>query len=75
MLRIVLQRQRDRRYAASFQVAEFSIQDNHVHLIVEASGRVPHARDMLRSGVSGLVISLAKRLNTLLRRITRMGPR
>ena len=66
MLRKVLQRQRCRRYAASFQVVEFSIQDNHVHLIVEASGSVPHAHDMLRSGVSGLVISLAKRLNRLL---------
>jgi REP element-mobilizing transposase RayT len=68
MLRKVLQRQRDRRHAGSFQVVEFSIQDNHVHLIVEASGRAPHAHEMLRSGVSGLVISFAKRLNKLLRR-------
>jgi putative transposase len=70
MLRKALLRQRlpRRRYAHSFHVVEFSIQDNHIHLVVEAVGRQPHAHDMLRSGVSGLVISLAKRLNHLLRR-------
>ena len=68
MLRKALHRQRDRRYAPSFQVVEFSIQENHLHLIVEAVGRQAHAHDMLRSGVSGLVISFAKRLNRILRR-------
>jgi putative transposase len=70
MLRKALHAQRDprRRYARSFQVAEFSIQENHIHLVVEAVGRQPHAHDMLRSGVSGLAISFAKRLNRLLSR-------
>jgi REP element-mobilizing transposase RayT len=62
------QRQPDRRYAASFQVVEFSIQENHLHLVVEAVGRTAHAHDSLRSGVSGLAISFAKRLNRLLGR-------
>jgi len=66
MLRGVLFGQRRRRYAQAFQVVEFSIQDNHLHLIVEASG--PEAHDALRAGVSGLVIAFAKRLNTMLHR-------
>jgi REP element-mobilizing transposase RayT len=66
MLRSVLLDQRKRRYAASFQVVEFSIQDNHLHFIVEANG--PDAHRELRSGVSGLVIAFAKRLNMMLRR-------
>jgi len=70
MLRKALHRQRppDRRYARAFQVVEFSIQENHVHLVVEAVGRQPFAHDTLRSGVSGLAISFAKRLNGILRR-------
>jgi REP element-mobilizing transposase RayT len=70
MLRLALHRQRlpNRRYAYAFQVVEFSIQENHIHLVVEAVGRQPRAHDMLRSGVSGLAISFAKRLNSLLRR-------
>lgn len=67
MLRMVLHRQRTRRYARAFQVVEFSIQDDHLHLIVEATGR-EDAHDQLRSGVSGLVISFAKRLNKMLSR-------
>jgi REP element-mobilizing transposase RayT len=63
MLRTILWRQRKRRYRNDFQVVEFSIQDNHLHMIVEASGS-----DMLRSGVSGLVIAFAKRLNKMLSR-------
>lgn len=70
MLRKALHRQRrpDRRYARWFQVVEFSIQENHIHLVVEAVGRQPFAHDTLRSGVSGLAISFAKRLNRILRR-------
>jgi hypothetical protein len=67
MFRDVLRRQRRRRYAGSFQVVEFSIQANHVHLIVEATGG-EGAHDSLRSGVSGLVISFAKLMNGILRR-------
>ena len=63
VLRDVLFGQRKKRYAGDFQVVEFSIQENHVHLIVEAS-----ANDALRSGVSGLVIAFAKRLNKKLAR-------
>jgi REP element-mobilizing transposase RayT len=67
MFRDVLKKQRERRYAGAFQVVEFSIQGNHVHLIVEATGK-EDAHDWLRSGVSGLVISFAKRLNGILHR-------
>lgn len=67
MFREVLHKQRKRNYARAFQVAEFSIQDTHLHLIVEATGR-DDAHDALRSGMRGLVISLAMRLNNLLRR-------
>jgi putative transposase len=72
MLREVLCRQRQRRYAKIFQVVEFTIQDDHLHFIVEATGVVEtgmqDAPDALRSGVSGLVISFAKQLNKLLGR-------
>ena len=72
MLRAVLHKQRERRYAKTFQVLEFTIQDDPLHLIVEATGVVATgmvaAADSLRSGVSGLVISFAKRLNKLLLR-------
>jgi REP element-mobilizing transposase RayT len=67
MFREVLRRQRRRRYARSFKVIEFSIQPDHVHLVVEATGK-EDAHDWLRSGVSGLVISFAKQLNALLHR-------
>ena len=66
MFRSVLFDQRKRRYAATFQVVEFSVQDNHLHLIVEATGADAHRE--LRSGVSGLVIAFAKRLNMMLGR-------
>lgn len=67
ILRKALERQRRRRYAGAFKVVEFSIQPDHLHLIVEATG-AEDAHDWLRSGVSGLVISFAKQLNALLRR-------
>ena len=66
MFRSVLLDQRKRRYASSFQVVEFSVQQDHLHLIVEANG--PDAHRELRSGVSGLVIAFAKRLNMMLGR-------
>jgi hypothetical protein len=40
MLRDVLRRQQERRYAKIFQVVELTIQDDHLHLIVEATGVV-----------------------------------
>jgi REP element-mobilizing transposase RayT len=66
MFNSVLRDQRKRRYASSFQVVEFTVQENHLHLIVEARG--PAAHRELRAGVSGLVIAFAKRLNMILRR-------
>ncbi len=68
MLRRILERQRKRHYADAFQVVEFSIQDDHVHLIVEATGRKDTAPAALRAGISGFVIAFAKRLNRLLAR-------
>jgi REP element-mobilizing transposase RayT len=43
---------------ASFQIVHFSVQTNHVHLIVEAADRETIARKM-----AGFMISVAKRLN------------
>jgi putative transposase len=65
MLRRILERQTTRGYRDDFQVVHYSIQTNHLHLIVES-------RDnrAMRSGVSGLVIAFAKRLNEILERLT-----
>ena len=65
MLRGILQRQLRRRYRDEFQVVHYSIQSNHLHLIVESSDK-----RAMRAGVSGLVIAFAKRLNALLERLT-----
>ena len=72
MLQGVLRRQRSRYYAGAFRVAEFTIQDDHLHFVVEATGLAANggedAPDALRAGVSGLVIAFAKQLNKLLGR-------
>ncbi len=65
MLRCVMQRQVERRYGSDFQVVHYSVQSNHLHLIVEATDK-----RAMRAGVSGLVIAFAKRLNTILARLT-----
>jgi REP element-mobilizing transposase RayT len=65
MLRDVIDRQLERRYVGDFQVVHYSIQSNHLHLIVESRDK----RSM-RSGVSGLVVAFAKQLNKLLERLT-----
>jgi REP element-mobilizing transposase RayT len=67
-----------RRVAAAvpgFQIVHYSIQRDHVHLILEAeaprkdaSGARAAATALLRRGVSGLAVSLAKRINRLLHR-------
>ena len=49
-----------RKYTDVFRVLHFAIQDNHVHVMVEADD----AR-ALRSGVSGLVIAFARQLAKL----------
>ena len=65
MLRGILERQMKRRYRSDFQVVQYSIQSNHLHVVVESTDK-----RMMRSGVSGLVIAFAKRLNALLERLT-----
>jgi REP element-mobilizing transposase RayT len=69
LLAEVLRDQRRRRYKDDFRVIHFSIQANHLHLIVEADTERAQGRyDPLRSGVSGLEIAFARRLNMMLRR-------
>jgi REP element-mobilizing transposase RayT len=46
-----------------FRVVHYSVQDNHVHLIVEAEDS-----NALSSGVRGLMVRIARRVNRLLRR-------
>ena len=65
MLRAILEAQLQRRYRDHFQVVHYSLQSNHIHLIVESSDK-----RTMRSGVSGLVIAFAKRLNRILMRLT-----
>ena len=52
---------------ADFRVLEFSVQRDHVHLIVEAEGT-----SSLRSGIQGLAIRIARSLNRALRRVGRV---
>jgi REP element-mobilizing transposase RayT len=52
-----------RRASEQFRVVHFSVQHNHVHLLVEASDR-----RALSSGVSGLAIRIARYVNDLLSR-------
>jgi len=63
MLVRILHRQKKRAYAGDFQVVEYSIQKNHLHVILEAEDK-----SSLRSGASGLAIAFAKQLNKLLLR-------
>lgn len=46
---------------AEFRIAHYSVQDNHLHLIVEAQNE-----QALSSGVRGLEIRIARRVNRLL---------
>lgn len=46
-----------------FRVVHYSVQENHVHLIVEAEDT-----EALSSGVRGLMVRIARRVNRLLRR-------
>ena len=48
---------------SEFRITQFSIQTNHVHLLVEAE-----ARNALRHGLQGLGIRLAKTVNRMLGR-------
>ena len=69
----VLAAQRKRSYKDAFQIVHLSIQANHIHMLVEADDGPTGApstrrKNALRSGVSGFVIALARRLNALLHR-------
>jgi len=46
-----------------FRVVQYSVQENHLHLIVEAADS-----DSLWAGVRGLMVRVARRVNRLLRR-------
>jgi len=48
---------------AQFRVVHFSIQNTHIHLIVEAGNR-----ERLSRGITGLAVRLARRLNRLVGR-------
>ena len=48
---------------AWFRVVHYSVQDNHVHLIVESEDSAS-----LSSGVRGLMVRIARRVNRVLRR-------
>ena len=54
----ILERQSKRAYRDDFHVVHYSIQSNHLHVIIETTDK-----RTMRSGVSGLVIAFAKRLN------------
>ncbi len=62
----ILKRQRRRKYAEAFRILHFSIQRNHLHLVVEADS--DRGLKALRAGISGLEIAFARRLNGLLHR-------
>jgi hypothetical protein len=67
----VLRGQRARKYAGDFRVVHYSIQDEHMHFVVEADSERAAAngtKSALRSGISGFAIAFARRLNMILRR-------
>lgn len=70
LLTEVLRAQRRRRYKDAFRVVHYSVQGNHLHLIVEADTEQAKVAGYaaLRSGISGLEIAFARRLNKLLGR-------
>ncbi len=59
----VLQGAIERSQRGAFRITHFSIQRDHVHLLVEASDKAA-----LASGMRGLVIRMARRLNAALGR-------
>jgi putative transposase len=70
MLTEVIQAQRKRHYEKCFRLVDFTVQANHLHLIVEADTEKSSVEGYkaLRSGISGLVIAFARRLNMMLGR-------
>jgi REP element-mobilizing transposase RayT len=61
MLKVIRQASRSPAVGDSFRVVHFSVQRDHVHLIIEAAGR-----DALIRGVQGLAIRLARAVNRTL---------
>jgi hypothetical protein len=71
MLLVVILRQGLRAYGPSFHVVHYAILPDHLHLVVEADdgptlAPASRRKNPLRSGVSGLMIAFARRLNKLL---------
>jgi REP element-mobilizing transposase RayT len=62
LMRRVLVEQARREYGNAFRIVHFSIQDDHLHLIVEATAAT------LSKGIRGFAIAFARGLNGLLRR-------
>ena len=58
--RTVLQALRDSQ-RESFRIVQYSVQENHLHLLVDASDRTA-----LSSGMRGLAVRMAKRVNRVL---------
>ena len=50
-----------------FRVVEYSIQSNHLHLLVESSGK-----DELSRGMTGLAVRIARGINRLWKRVGRV---
>lgn len=61
MTKRIAEANRSRKLRDAFRIVHFSIQDDHVHLIVEASDG-----EHLACGAQGLAIRLARRVNDLL---------
>src|SRR5205085_8070986 len=59
MIRSILLGQSKKSYATDFHVAEFSVQDNHLHMICEGTA------DGIRRGISGFMIAFARRFNAM----------
>jgi REP element-mobilizing transposase RayT len=60
LVRGVLTNQRKRAYRHSFRILHFTVQHDHLHLVVEGTE--------LRAGISGFEIAFARRLNAKLQR-------
>lgn len=63
VMRVVRQAIRAGGHQVDFRVVEFSVQSNHMHLLVEASGA-----ESLTRGMIGLEVRLARRINRVLAR-------
>jgi REP element-mobilizing transposase RayT len=60
LVRRILTNQRKKAYRHAFRILHFTVQHDHLHLVVEGSE--------LRAGVAGFEIAFARRLNAILQR-------